>query len=462
MASALKARRSAALKNKSTIYRHRHLDWAPGSSSVPLGTGMGTSDIFENEYSPIRPRVRKRRSIIAPYPTPIYLQKSPLHLEEAPPLHDPPTSLFSPPFSFWPKTGPNQQSNSNRPHTIEHIMMPKSSTHWSPAYIVECFFGFVAQWLRSWRSIVEDNGANLDLSSPQSLPSPIPSSPHSNPVNYRPISSFGSTEKGFAHPRSLLGRGAPATLQLPTTSNRAFLSANKKPVNPNMQPFKDIASGQGLNGNCVKNSSCIHPGPPNGWEGLFQPKAGEWKCQTCFYINPVDAMSCDSCTALKKMPGSVKSDAIINMEEVEVARINDNDCTANFAAIESQAAADGGTIGKRAKVSSLAELNADCNVGGNATQAGNRHSPELGCTTNTKRVKVDSAQASRGDSSHDRVAYSQNSPDAMSEDSPTSGSKKKRNISDDDDVNDLNQVSKLAREDFDESEIAMDDSIMEE
>jgi hypothetical protein len=47
----------------------------------------------------------------------------------------------------------------------------------------------------------------------------------------------------------------------------------------------------------VKNPTHILPGPPKGWEGLFQPKAGEWKCTACFYINPSEAKNCDSCTA---------------------------------------------------------------------------------------------------------------------------------------------------------------------
>jgi hypothetical protein len=51
----------------------------------------------------------------------------------------------------------------------------------------------------------------------------------------------------------------------------------------------------------VKNPTTILPGPPKGWEVLFQPKAGEWKCKTCFYINPSEAMNCDSCTAFNDL-----------------------------------------------------------------------------------------------------------------------------------------------------------------
>jgi hypothetical protein len=46
----------------------------------------------------------------------------------------------------------------------------------------------------------------------------------------------------------------------------------------------------------VKNPTSILPGPPKGWENIFQPKDGEWKCKTCFYINPSKARTCDSCT----------------------------------------------------------------------------------------------------------------------------------------------------------------------
>mmetsp|Transcript_27295 Transcript_27295/g.61682 ORF Transcript_27295/g.61682 Transcript_27295/m.61682 type:complete len:727 (+) Transcript_27295:295-2475(+) len=39
--------------------------------------------------------------------------------------------------------------------------------------------------------------------------------------------------------------------------------------------------------------------PPSGWETMFQPKDGGWKCKHCFFKNPPEAMTCDSCTALR-------------------------------------------------------------------------------------------------------------------------------------------------------------------
>ena len=51
----------------------------------------------------------------------------------------------------------------------------------------------------------------------------------------------------------------------------------------------------------VKNPTNILPGPPKGWEGLFQPKAGEWKCKACFHINPSEAKNCDSCTTFNDL-----------------------------------------------------------------------------------------------------------------------------------------------------------------
>ena len=40
--------------------------------------------------------------------------------------------------------------------------------------------------------------------------------------------------------------------------------------------------------------------PPSGWETMFQPKGGGWKCNKCFFKNPPEAMTCDSCTALRE------------------------------------------------------------------------------------------------------------------------------------------------------------------
>ncbi len=41
------------------------------------------------------------------------------------------------------------------------------------------------------------------------------------------------------------------------------------------------------------------PRPPNRLQNAFAIKNGHWKCKTCFYQNPSEAMTCDVCTALR-------------------------------------------------------------------------------------------------------------------------------------------------------------------
>ena len=41
------------------------------------------------------------------------------------------------------------------------------------------------------------------------------------------------------------------------------------------------------------------PRPPDRWQNAFAVKTGHWKCKSCFYQNPSDAMTCDVCTELR-------------------------------------------------------------------------------------------------------------------------------------------------------------------
>ena len=43
----------------------------------------------------------------------------------------------------------------------------------------------------------------------------------------------------------------------------------------------------------------VVPRPPDRWKNIFAVKAGHWKCKSCFYQNPQEAMTCDVCTALR-------------------------------------------------------------------------------------------------------------------------------------------------------------------
>ena len=62
--------------------------------------------------------------------------------------------------------------------------------------------------------------------------------------------------------------------------------------------------------------------PPSGWETMFQPKDGGWKCKQCLFKNPPEAMTCDSCTALREesrnvQPRETEVDASENLEDYD-------------------------------------------------------------------------------------------------------------------------------------------------
>ena len=90
----------------------------------------------------------------------------------------------------------------------------------------------------------------------------------------------------------------PCRLQfLPSNSDRSFLDNNISVNNKNSTSNKpDIRTT--TTPPLVKNPTNLLPCPPKGWENLFQPKNGEWKCKTCYYINPIEAKTCDSCTVI--------------------------------------------------------------------------------------------------------------------------------------------------------------------
>jgi len=485
--------KSATPRRKVSVFRRRSI-CAPGPLSR-IGPGINTSCAFASDYSPIRPRISKG-AIMAPYPSSLSLRETPLSSAEMPPVSDPATP-FSPPFNFMSGDDFPQQSNFNSQRT-EHIMPNANilSPQGNLASVVKLIFRFAVEWLLSWRTTALDN----DVSLPLSLPSPIPSSPHDSRFNSRPTSShLYSAEERSVTPRltrrrklSIPSRVSASSLPLPPTSNRSFLRTNERTSSDlNEHELEGAASrnksssGQGVNSDYVKNPSGILPGPPNGWEGFFQPKVGEWKCKACFYMNSEEAMTCDSCTALKErtdnkdgkgkehnvdspiLPwvdmslfgddekdqsehsarspaGTHSSDAGSNKEENEASGIVGRDATIASESVEAEATRDNGATSKRAKV----------NNDGNANRKGVRPSPKLakdrsqnqGATISSKRIKRDSAAQ----------INTQNHPNAMSQDSPDSSGSKKRNKSDGD--GDLNQASKMAREDVDGSEMAMDDT----
>jgi hypothetical protein len=87
----------------------------------------------------------------------------------------------------------------------------------------------------------------------------------------------------------------PCRLQfLPSSSDRSFLTSHTRTTK--IHNIADIRTT--TTHHLVKNPTNLLLCPPKGWENLFQPKNGEWKCKTCYYINPIEAKTCDSCTAI--------------------------------------------------------------------------------------------------------------------------------------------------------------------
>ena len=127
------------------------------------------------------------------------------------------------------------------------------------------------------------------------------------PSNFQPQASLTTSNDS---PRYLLQQGisstsshlpTPRRLQFPpSSSDRSFLTSNNDrndSFNRNHASTKpDIRAA--TTPHLVKNPTNLLPCPPKGWENLFQPKHGEWKCKLCYYMNPVDAKTCDSCTAI--------------------------------------------------------------------------------------------------------------------------------------------------------------------
>ena len=459
---------------------NNHHSYSARASHLPLGS---PDDIIYNKtYSPIRPRPR-RGAIMAPYPTPlISLQEAPRSTQSGQdPLAIP---LSSPLFDFMSVTAESiQQSTFDSPRDDTVNTMPerkKSSLHVRLASIVQHIFGLAATFLRSWSSTIDNGDIKPNLSSPRSGSTPKSTrsrrtSPNTDPAS-RPV------ERGtFQHlPRR---REVPTSSHLPTTSNTTFLWADNATITP-----EQASTTASPSDSFVKNPTHIHPGPPIGWEGLFKPTAGEWKCKTCFYVNPVDAMTCDSCTALKGVrarlngkavgeasgrDGEVQSvplatssvstgtsDIQNSDRESEASRTDENDVrVASYPDDEKEAAEDIGGGSKRIiKVSRVTEANIRDSAAKSSREPppADDHSEAPANMTSTgsgKRAKVESSLSP--------APVRTNSPEPMSispDTTATGTTTKKRNKSEEGEEDELNQVAKLAREEVDASNIMATDA----
>ena len=87
---------------------------------------------------------------------------------------------------------------------------------------------------------------------------------------------------------------------LPKTFNRHLKDSSKRPVVVTLKHWNSDANqrSKGKPG-YVENPNGLLPPVPSGWNSVFALKPGEWRCRSCNFKNPADAMTCDCCTAVK-------------------------------------------------------------------------------------------------------------------------------------------------------------------
>ena len=284
------------------------------SGNVIEARTINNACMLTNEYSPIRPRASKG-PIMAPYPSSISIPRP--SMPPQPVYHDPATML--PPFNFMSGDYSRQQCNSSDSYNDVYLEPNTSSVESSPrgslASLVKCILRFAAEWLLSLimaRARYNDDTPNAPQSSPV-----VSSSSCDSVSNTRQTEPAKSQPRLCRKERTHSPRASTSQLR-PSSSNRAN---NIEPLTQREQPS--------TTSECVKDDhhqvkipKTIQP--PTGWKNLFQPKEGEWKCKTCFYINPSEAMTCDSCTAIKNRPANETLKSCLRREKPNIHSTNNN------------------------------------------------------------------------------------------------------------------------------------------
>jgi len=241
------------------------------------------SPILENnEYSPIKPRPSKRPIMTTPFPSTISL------LPPSPPSEDEDASVQydqSPPFNFMSEDYMTQQSAFND----DYEYMPRASLSSLIKYILR----FVIEWLLRVLigKVPSNNDDNINIIDPPTPPKPRDS-----------ISSSRLASATVTSQPSLCRR------ERQVNSSRTSISTPTSNVNVSAVDHQNEQT-PASSGKCTTKTTVQHhvkklptTKPPSGWKNLFKPKEGEWKCKSCYYINPPEAMTCDSCTAIKDRP----------------------------------------------------------------------------------------------------------------------------------------------------------------
>mmetsp|Transcript_7108 Transcript_7108/g.15420 ORF Transcript_7108/g.15420 Transcript_7108/m.15420 type:complete len:939 (+) Transcript_7108:65-2881(+) len=367
-------------------------------------------------------------------------------------------SMSSLPFSFMGRNE-NMARGSNYLHSsnAERIVISGSKQ----VYIASIFryvFHLTINWLLKLVSAARSDNVNVG----SNRSSFIPPEPLDISGQFASTLDRPSTARPGRH--FLSGARASSTLPLPRpVSNRAFLSTNQRPIYRGDAAQNNLSSPDRstINGNYVKRRTDTIT--PRGWEGLFHSKVGEWQCEFCSYMNPEEAMTCDSCTTVMDVNISDANDSSAKYAEEDdaadgsdldsfVARASidlDVDAGDNDDGNEESSGYDDGKTSKRIKVDSAGDLKSDGNAAkkagrtSDATREERLQNPGKG-----KRIKRASVRGLKRDGG-DGIS------EAMSTDFTDASRSKKRGNSDD---GGLEQASKSARaQQMDGSEMFTED-----
>ena len=278
-------------------------------SSLCSGSSPSTCLVMK-EYSPIRPRSSKGPIMVASYPTSISLSQSPSSstASTTPPIH----YDYSPPFNFMAKDYSIQQQSGyfqSIPNNTEYVSSSECTTL---ASLVKSILRFVAEWFLSLMMMhrVQHNGEDDNRNPRQSTVQPDISDkasihhPTVPSISHRFLRSLSAPSLASNHAQYRSG-----------SSNRPPTNGNKASSIPTSK-----ATPNNCHNDCVKKKPSNNIQPPSDWKSLFRPKEGEWKCKICFYTNPPEAMTCDSCTAIKDRPANETLKSCLRGSSVHVKK----------------------------------------------------------------------------------------------------------------------------------------------
>ncbi|KAL7547886.1 hypothetical protein ACHAWF_011154 [Thalassiosira exigua] len=244
-------------KGRMSIHYHR-------SYSSPSRPSISSDDGLIRRYSPIIPCASKG-PLMAHFETPIRMRpvQDYSKMNSTTFTQDP----VSCPFNFMEKDIKTKPTNCSQ--TPEHRSTPRRMV------------SVAAKWL-------------LQFLRPPTLEDDISTSSNPSTCSTAPPSDRSSNSHMESSQPRLLGSGHALTQRLNRFKNRTSISTGGN---------HPVLIGPNVNGVSLskKSFSKCTSAPPHFREKLFEPKsAGQWKCLACSYTNPSEAMTCDSCMAVKE------------------------------------------------------------------------------------------------------------------------------------------------------------------